>query len=226
MAPNLPRLTPTDFATKYVLPDWRIIQQTIEATFRAGSFRAGSDLTSQIASAADELDHHPDIDLRYPGVVRVAITTHASKGLTDLDAALATRISALARGAGATAEPTRATHLELAIDALHIAEVLPFWRAALAYRDGLPTTEGVVAELVDPLRLGPPLWFQQMDAPRPQRNRVHLDILVAHDEAAARIAAALAAGGRLLSDTEAPAFWVLADCEGNEACICTWQNRD
>ena len=65
-----------------------------------------------------------------------------------------------------------------------------------------------------------------MDAPRPQRNRVHIDISVPHDQAQARLEAALAAGGRLLSDAEAPAFWVLADPEGNEACITTWQARD
>ena len=40
---------------------------------------------------------------------------------------------------------------------------------------------------------GPALWFQQMDVPRPQRNRIHLDVDVSHDEAAARIEAALAA---------------------------------
>jgi len=40
------------------------------------------------------------------------------------------------------------------------------------------------------------------------------------------VEATLAAGGKLLSDAEAPAFWVLADAEGNEACITTWQGRD
>jgi len=65
-----------------------------------------------------------------------------------------------------------------------------------------------------------------MDAPRPQRGRIHLDVSVAHDEAPSRIAAALGAGGRLLSDAEAPAFWVLADADGNEVCITTWQGRD
>ena len=64
-----------------------------------------------------------------------------------------------------------------------------------------------------------------MDAERPQRNRVHLDVTVAHDEADARVAAAIAAGGRLVSDEHARAFWVLADAEGNEACVCTWQDR-
>jgi 4a-hydroxytetrahydrobiopterin dehydratase len=65
-----------------------------------------------------------------------------------------------------------------------------------------------------------------MDAPRPQRNRIHLDITVPHDQARSRIEAALAAGGKIVHDAEAPAFWVLADPEGNEACICTWQARD
>jgi 4a-hydroxytetrahydrobiopterin dehydratase len=80
--------------------------------------------------------------------------------------------------------------------------------------------------LVDPLGQGPAVWFQQMDAPRPQRNRIHFDVSVPHDEAGRRLEAALAAGGTLVSDAAAPAFWVLADAEGNEACVCTWQGRD
>ncbi|WGI35556.1 VOC family protein [Mycolicibacterium aubagnense] len=72
----------------------------------------------------------------------------------------------------------------------------------------------------------PAVWFQQMDASRPQRNRIHLDVDVPHDVASARIAAALAAGGVMVSDRAAPAFWVLADAEGNEVCVCTWQGRD
>jgi 4a-hydroxytetrahydrobiopterin dehydratase len=65
-----------------------------------------------------------------------------------------------------------------------------------------------------------------MSEPREQRNRIHFDICVPHDEAARRIEAVLAAGGRLLSADRAPAFWVLADAEGNQACITTWQGRD
>jgi 4a-hydroxytetrahydrobiopterin dehydratase len=80
--------------------------------------------------------------------------------------------------------------------------------------------------LLDPARHGPAVWFQQMDAPRPQRNRIHLDVSVPHDQLQRRLAAALEAGGRLLTDEHAPAFWVLADAEGNEACLTTWQGRD
>lgn len=90
----------------------------------------------------------------------------------------------------------------------------------------LQALTGAAVTTVDPLGQGPAIWFQQMDVPRPQRNRIHLDISVPHDEAAGRIDAALAAGGRLVSDVAAPAFWVLADTEGNEACITTWQGRD
>ena len=75
----------------------------------------------------------------------------------------------------------------------------------------------------DPGGVGPGFWFQQMDEPRPQRNRIHLDVIVPEDEVDDRIEAALAAGGTLVSDAAARAFWILADPEGNEACLCTWR---
>jgi len=96
--------------------------------------------------------------------------------------------------------------------------IRPFWAAVLGYRD-----EG--GYLVDPLRIGPPVWFQQMDEPRTDRDRFHIDVSVAHDAAPARLGAALAAGGRLVTDQFARSWWVLADADGNEACICTWQDR-
>ena len=115
--------------------------------------------------------------------------------------------------------------LEIAIDALDIASIRPFWKAALGYGDE-PGNAGPQDAIIDPVGQGPAIWFQQMTEPRPQRNRIHFDISVPHDEAHARIEAALKAGGMLVSDSEAPAFWVLADAEGNEACITTWQGRD
>lgn len=208
------------------LHDWRVLLGRVEATFRAGSFPAASALVAQIVEAAEALDHHPDLDLRFPDRVRVAVTTHDIGGLSTLDRELAGRISELAADAGAASEPTAATRVEIAIDALDIGAVLPFWRAVLAYRDEQPySPAGGAHAVVDPLGIGPPVWFQQMDEPRPQRNRIHIDVTVPHDEAEARIAATLAAGGRLVSDDRARAFWILADPEGNEACVCTWQDR-
>ena len=115
--------------------------------------------------------------------------------------------------------------LEIAIDALDIGAIRPFWKAVMGYTDEAGRS-GPADPLVDPVAQGPAIWFQQMDAPRPQRNRIHFDVSVPHDEAEPRIRAALAAGGTVVSDAHAPAFWVLADREGNEACITTWQGRD
>jgi 4a-hydroxytetrahydrobiopterin dehydratase len=152
-----------------------------------------------------------DIDLRPPGTVHVTVR-HDDVGAAE-------RISAQARDLGLRSESVAAMATEVAIDAMDIGAVRPFWRAVLGYVD-----DGDDA-LADPDRVGPAFWFQQMDVPRTERNRVHIDVNVPHDVADERIAAALSAGGTLVSDLEAKAFWVLADPEGNEACICTWQDR-
>lgn len=218
-------LDPADIADRG-LADWRFLLGRLEATFRCGSFGAAGRLAGQIADAADAAGHHPDVDLRYPGVLHVALTTHAAGGrATELDVDLAGTISALASAAGAPSEPVVAEAFEFAIDAIDIAAIVPFWQAVTGYRQR-QGDDGWVAQLEDPARRAPAIWFQQMDEPRPQRNRIHLDVTVAHDVAEARVAAALAAGGRLVDDSHARAWWVLADAEGNEACVCTWQDRD
>jgi 4a-hydroxytetrahydrobiopterin dehydratase len=221
------KLTATEFDSRAELPDWRVLLGRIEASFRAGSFEAGASFVGRIATAAGAADHHPDVDLRYPDRVSVALVTHAANGLTDADVALARTISELAAGSGIRSEPTATSRVEVAIDAIDIDAVRPFWQAVLGYVDEPPSTAGgQVIAVVDPNRIGPAFWFQQMDAPRPQRNRIHLDVTVPHDVAQSRVAAAIAAGGTLLSAEQARAFWVLADPEGNEACVCTWQDRD
>jgi 4a-hydroxytetrahydrobiopterin dehydratase len=214
-----------EFASRTDLPDWRYLLSRLEATFLAGSFHAGAALVAAIAEAADAADHHPDLDLRYPGRLHAALTTHAAGGVvTERDIALASTISRLAAEAGATSQPVVAQSLEVAIDAMDIAAVRPFWKAVLGYVDE-PASTDVLGAICDPARIGPPFWFQQMDQPRTERNRIHIDVTVSHDAARERIAAAVAAGGRVVDDSHARAFWVLADVEGNEACICTWQDR-
>ena len=151
------------------------------------------------------------------------LTSHDVGGLSRRDVALARQVSEAARELDLVADPSAVQELEIAVDALVGPSVQPFWRAVLGYVDEGP---GAAPSVVDPTGHAPAFWFQQMDAPRPQRNRIHVDVTVPHDVAEARVTAAIAAGGHLVSDSRAPAFWVLADAEGNEACVCTWQARD
>lgn len=201
------------------LGDWRVVLRTVQAEFRAPSFPAAGRLVAAIADAAEAADHHPDLSLTYPGRVRVSLTTHAVDGLSTHDVDLARHISELAKAAGATADAGTAQALEIAIDTMDADRIRPFWAAVLDYRE---QSDG---SLSDPRGWGSPVWFQQMDEPRTERNRFHLDVSVPHDLAEQRIDAALAAGGSLVTDRYARAFWVLADAEGNEVCICTWQDR-
>jgi 4a-hydroxytetrahydrobiopterin dehydratase len=92
---------------------------------------------------------------------------------------------------------------------------MPFWETVLKY-----VRIGDV--LIDPHSQGPAFWFQQMDAPRPQRNRIHIDLYLPEDQARARVDAALAAGGRIAYEANAPEWWTLADPEGNEVDVAPW----
>jgi 4a-hydroxytetrahydrobiopterin dehydratase len=205
---------------------WRLVLGEFRTEVLTGSLPLAADVAAR-AAAEPGADGHLRMDVRADRVI-LALQTPAMAWVTEQDIALARRITAVAEefrltttaGGGFGRRSVQA--LEIGIDAMDAAAIRPFWLAALGYieeRDGS-------GALVDPLGEGPAIWFQQMDAPRPQRNRIHLDISVAHDEAEARIRATLAAGGKVTYDAEAPAFWVLADPEGNEACITTWQGRD
>jgi 4a-hydroxytetrahydrobiopterin dehydratase len=213
------KLTSTQVSESSGLADWRVLLRTLQTSFATGSMAKGMEFATRIGAVANEANHHPDLTITYPRV-HVLLTTHDADGLTARDVDLARTISAIAAELGITAEPTTVTQLEVAIDALDIPAVKAFWEAVLGYESHHND------DSVDAYGRAPAFWYQQMDTARPQRNRIHLDVTVPHDVAAQRIAAALAAGGTLVSDKAAPAFWILADPEGNEACICTWQGRD
>lgn len=211
------------------LPNWRYLLGRMHLTVATGDFATALAFADRVGALAEEQGHHPEIDLRW-GRVHVATGSHDVGGVSERDVRLGLAIDTVVTELGVTSQPHRLGEVEIAVDAMDIGAVRPFWAAVLGWPTGDPGAEGAEGaegnELVDPDRVGPTLWFQQMDAPRPQRNRIHVDVTVAHDEADRRVAAALAAGGRLVSDAEAPSFWVLADVEGNEVCVCTWQNRD
>ncbi|GGR26801.1 VOC family protein [Streptomyces roseolus] len=197
------------------LQDWRVVGEGACAYFPTESFAAGAAFVGALAGALPD-GAEPDVDLRPGGVlVRLVTVTDDYYGLTERHLELARRVSSLARAHGLTADPSGIRTVQVTLDALVLPEVLPFWRAVLGYEDRAGSDE----DLIDPLRRGAPFYFQRMDAPRSGRNRIHVDVWVPYDEAEARIAAALAAGGRIVNDADAPSNVVLADPEGNEVCV-------
>ncbi|MEU8773338.1 VOC family protein [Streptomyces sp. NPDC048606] len=212
---------------------WRYLLGTLRTSVPVESLaRAIALAADAVAVCGDDADRHLRVDAR-PELLVLTLQSLDHATVTTRDVELARRISAAVEEAGTamtrpevgTGAPRSVQILEIAIDALDIAGIRPFWKAVLGYADE-PGAEGPQDALVDPVGQGPAIWFQRMDRARPQRNRIHFDVCVPHDEAPRRIEAALAAGGRLVSATRAPAFWVLADAEGNEACVTTWQGRD
>jgi 4a-hydroxytetrahydrobiopterin dehydratase len=210
---------------------WRLVLAQFRTNVAVGSLVDASAFTAAVASAIDASSaQHLRLDAR-PDRVIVIIENLSVPWPSQVEIDLAHKISAIAAdldvktlpGLGESSRSVQA--VEIAIDALDIPRIRPFWNAVMGYSDEIGRT-GPKDAIVDPHGQSPAIWFQQMDAPRPQRNCIHFDISVPHDEAERRLAAALAAGGTLVSEKAAPAFWVLADAEGNEACITTWQARD
>lgn len=210
---------------------WRYVLGTLTTAVSAGSLAAGADVVRAAVDAAGaDADARLWCDVRADAVV-LHLQTLALDAVTAADVEAARRVTDAVGALGLAPDPRAGAHavqlLEIAVDTQDPARIRPFWAAVLGYVDAAGDDPADPwAALVDPLRRAPAVWFQEMDAPRPQRNRIHLDVSVPHDEAAARIGAALAAGGRLLDDEAAPSFWVLADADGNEVCVTTWQGRD
>ena len=114
------------------LDDWRWVLNKLVARFDTGDFNAGTALVTQIAEVADEANHHPDVDLRYPHVT-VSLMSHDVEAITQRDVRLARRISELASAAGVAA--TQAPDvLELALDTPDGSAVKPFYAALLGYQ--------------------------------------------------------------------------------------------
>ncbi len=117
---------------------------------------------------------HLTVDIRADRAV-LRLQSAEAGWVTGRDIRLAHRVSGALAARGLQPTPGGSVQaLEIAIDALDIPAVRPFWKAITGYADE-PGSE-LQAALVDPSGRGPAIWFQQMDAPRPQRNRIHIDV--------------------------------------------------
>lgn len=212
-------MRPSEFHRSGV-DDWRVVGDGACAHFRTGSFLEGAEFVSAIASMV-EPHQAPSADVRTGGVtLRLVTISDDHWGLTDEHVELARRISDLARERGHTPDPGAVQTVQVTVAAEDPSEIIPFWKAVLGY------AEVGDEDLLDRHGRGAPFWFQELGKPVKKRNRIHVDVFVPPEEGPARVEAALAAGGQLRNDSDAPAGWTLADPAGNVVDIATQEGRD
>ena len=218
------QISPRQFRQSAGVDDWRVLGDGANAYFRTGSFAAGARLVQAISELPGVEDLQPDIDVRHDGVtVRLVAFIEGYGGMLQSHVELARQISTAARKLRFSADPSAVQSLLVIPGATARAEVMPFWRAVLGYE---PRRDSPAEDLVDPRNRAVPFWFEQMKEPRPDGGgAIHIAVWVPHEQAEARIAAALAAGGRMVRDEFAASWWTLADAAGNEADIATTKGR-
>lgn len=196
------------------LEDWVVLHGGATAVFRVGSLAASAKLAQAVAEVAG-LEGSG-------GLLTIAddrLTVRLTRDLWMLEprhVELARAVSDVATSHGASSDRAAVQEVQLAIAAQPDAIDVGFWRAVLGY---VPMSDD---NGVDPLGHGTTVWMQDLDVAKPLRHAMHVDVSVAREHAEARLAAALAAGGRVVDDSEAPAAWILADRAGNKVCIAAW----
>lgn len=219
------------------LADWRMLAQGLHTRFLIRDFAAGARFAAAVAEAADALGHHPRLTLGGDFVDLKLVSDdavfrdgegveHTVEWVTQRDVDLARRISEIAAEQALTADPASITTIELALDTAHAAKIAPMWAALLTGGTDAYGRGTIGDDVRDATERVPILWFQDTDEHETPRQRFHLDVWVAPEVADQRIAAAVAAGATIVDDSQAPACTVLADEDGNRACVCTSLARD
>ena len=202
-----------DFLSADGLDDWAVLHGGPTAVFKVGSLLHAAQLAEAVATV-------PGLEERtVMSVARGHLTVRLTRELWATEARhieVAREISRVAREHGATGDRAAIQEVQLAVAAKPDAIDLPFWRAVLGYAP----MHGDNA--IDPLGHGSTVWMQDLDPEKSLRHAMHVDVSVARDVAEERLAAALAAGGRIVDESEAPGTWILADRSGNKVCISAW----
>ena len=219
------QMSPREFHEADGSEDWRVVAEGAVAFFRTESFGASARFVEAIAEIEECDDHPPAVDIRHGGVtVRVITANEDYVGITRRELDQARLISGAAREVGATPDPSAIQSVTIIPGAPDRPSIMPFWQAVLGY---VPRADSPDEDLVDRHDRGPAFWFEEMDEPRADGGgSIHIAVWVPPEAAESRVAAALAAGGRMVRDEYAPAWWTLADPAGNEADIATTTGRD
>jgi 4a-hydroxytetrahydrobiopterin dehydratase len=213
------------------LADWRKLAQGLHARYSIDDFGAAARFVTAVGEAGDALGHHPSVSIG-KGYVDVKLvsddaiyrdgegTEHVVEWVTQQDVDLARRITEIAADHGVRADPASVSDIELGLDTARSSTIAPVWAALLtgsAESQGRGTPSD---EIRDATRRVPNLWFGDSDEQQTTGQRFHVEVYVAPEAAAQRIAAVLAAGGTVVDDSDAPALTVVADQDGNRGVLC------
>ena len=193
---------------------WRVLFAGAQSFWRTGSLAQAVTFTTEVAAAVADLARQPDLDLR-PGGVTVC-TSRPDGRLDAVDVEIAQRVSEAARRIGLEPDPAVLRVINLAVAQAPDVDVRPFWNAALGY-DDLGDEDSI-----DPLRRNPSLWFHELRSGASKRGRTHIDVSLPAELAAARVEAAIAAGGRMVDDSHAPQWWTIASPDNHGVDIAGW----
>jgi 4a-hydroxytetrahydrobiopterin dehydratase len=194
--------------------DWVVLHGGATAVFGVGSM----DEAVRLAGAVAAVDGFVTSGALMT-IANTRLTVRLTRDLWWLEARhgeLARAVSAVAAAHGATADRAAVQEVQLAIAAKPDAIDVGFWRAVLGYEE-MSDDNGV-----DPLGHGSTVWMQDLDEAKPLRHAMHVDVSLAREHAEARVATAVAAGGRIVDESGAPGHWILADRAGNKVCIAAW----
>jgi 4a-hydroxytetrahydrobiopterin dehydratase len=207
--------TPAQFHAAAGVTDWRVTSWGPQACFRTGSLGDGTRLLPAIVAAADRFGVEPDVDLR-PEAVVIRIPYRGGSRIPAGASEFAAAVSAEAGSLGFAPSLGLIQTVDIAVAQHTGVDTRPFWTAALGYQ------EQGADDAVDPLRRGPSLSFQPIPELPARRGRTHIDVSVPADRAEARVAAALAAGGRLVDDSRAPMWWTIASPDNHGIDVAAW----
>ena len=202
------------FITADGLDDWVVLHGGPTAAFRTDSIADAARLAAAVAEAPGFDENRSALTIMGP-----LLTVRLTRDLWGIEPPhidLARAVSAIAREHGAVADRSTVHEVQLAIAAKPDDIDVGFWRAVLGYAPKAPDNA------IDPLGHGSTVWMQDLDPAKPLRHAMHVDVSVAREQAEARVEAALAAGGRIVDESEAPSSWILADRAGNKVCVASW----
>lgn len=213
------------------LADWRKLAQGLHARYLVDDFATASRFVAAVGEAGDALGHHPLVSIGN-GYVDLKLisadaiyrddkgTEHVVEWVTRQDIDLARRISEIAAAHKLVADPASVSVIELGLDTAHSATIAPVWAALLTGNADSQGHGSPSDEIRDATGRVPNLWFGDVDEHEAPGQRFHIEVYVAPEVAEQRIAAALAAGGTVVDDSDAPSLTVIADQDGNTGAIC------